>query len=255
MAEMAPLLNREALTVNGRTVGENLEGRRSLDHDVIRPSTDPISPCSAIAVLKGNLAPHGAVMKRSAADPDLFTHHGPAFVFENVYELNEKLDDPNLPITSDHVIVLKGGGPVGAPGMPEWGHIPIPGKLVAQGVKDMVRISDSRISGGSHGAMIVHVSPEAAVGGPIAAVRTGDLVRIDVEAGVLEVEISDEEMARRIAERPPPKRHYRRGYGAIYLDQVQQAHLGADFGVLRAIEGEEPPDLPLGLLEGWVLGD
>jgi dihydroxy-acid dehydratase len=119
----------------------------------------------------------------------------------------------------------------------------------------MVRISDSRISGGSHGAMIVHVSPEAAVGGPIAAVRTGDIVRIDVEAGVLEVEISGEEMDRRIAERPPAKRHYRRGYGAIYLEQVQQAHLGADFGILRAIEDEEPPDLPLGLIEGWVLGD
>jgi dihydroxy-acid dehydratase len=255
MAEMAPLLNREAMTVCGKTVGESLKGRRSLDHDVIRPSTDPMSPCSAIAVLKGNLAPHGAVMKRSAADPDLFTHSGPAFVFENVYELNARLDDPDLPITADHVIVLKGGGPVGAPGMPEWGHIPIPGKLVSQGVKDMVRISDSRISGGSHGAMIVHVSPEAAVGGPIAAVRTGDIVRIDVEAGVLEVEISGEEMDRRIAERPPAKRHYRRGYGAIYLEQVQQAHLGADFGILRAIEDEEPPDLPLGLIEGWVLGD
>jgi dihydroxy-acid dehydratase len=255
MAEMAPLLNREAMTVSGKTVGESLKGRRSLDHDVIRPSTDPMSPCSAIAVLKGNLAPHGAVMKRSAADPDLFTHSGPAFVFENVYELNARLDDPDLPITADHVIVLKGGGPVGAPGMPEWGHIPIPGKLVSQGVKDMVRISDSRISGGSHGAMIVHVSPEAAVGGPIAAVRTGDIVRIDVEAGVLEVEISGEEMDRRIAERPPAKRHYRRGYGAIYLEQVQQAHLGADFGILRAIEDEEPPDLPLGLIEGWVLGD
>ena len=166
MAEMAPLLDREAMTVTGRTVGENLEGRRSLDHDVIRPSSDPISPSSAIAVLKGNLAPHGAVMKRSAADPALFTHYGPAFVFESVYELNAKLDDPDLAITSEHVIVLKGGGPVGAPGMPEWGHIPIPGKLVDQGVTDMVRISDSRISGGSHGAMVVHVSPEAAVGGP-----------------------------------------------------------------------------------------
>jgi len=258
MAEMAPLLNRESMTVNGKTIGENLEGRRSLDHEVIRPSSNPINPCGAIAVLKGNLAPDGAVMKRSAADPELFTHYGPAFVFENVYELNEKLDDPDLPITSEHIIVLKGGGPVGAPGLPEWGHIPIPGKLVAQGVKDMVRISDSRISGGSHGAMIVHVSPEAAIGGPIAAVQTGDMIRLDVEAGLLEVEISDEEIARRISERPPTKRHYRRGWGAIYLDQVQQTHLGADFGILRAIEGEEPPDLPdlpIGLIEGWVLGD
>jgi len=255
MAEMASLLNGDAMTVNGKTIRENLEGRRSLDHEVIRPISDPMTPCGAIAVLKGNLAPHGAVMKRSAADPALFTHSGPAFVFENVYELNAKLDDPDLPITSDHVIVLKGGGPVGAPGMPEWGHIPIPGKLVDEGVEDMIRISDSRISGGSHGAMIVHVSPESAVGGPIAAVRTGDVIHIDVDAGLLEVEISDEEIAQRLAERPPAKRHYRRGYGAIYLDNVEQAHLGADFGVLRAIDGEQPPDIPLGLIEGWVLGD
>ena len=220
MAEMALVLNQEAMTVTGRTVGENLEGRRSLDHEVIRPFSDPINPCSAIAVVKGNLAPHGAVMKRSAADPALFSHYGPAFVFESVHELNEKLDDPELAITAEHVIVLKGGGPVGAPGMPEWGHIPIPGKLVQQGVTDMVRISDSRISGGSHGAMIVHVSPEAAVGGPIASVQTGDMVRIDVEAGLLEVELTSEEMASRIAGRPPAPRHYRRGYGAIYLDQV-----------------------------------
>ena len=169
--------------------------------------------------------------------------------------LNESLDDPDLPITAEHIIVLKGGGPIGAPGLPEWGHIPIPGKLAAQGVTDMIRISDARISGGSHGAMVVHVSPEAAVGGPIAAVETGDMVFIDVDKGIIGVEIDDVEMARRLAARPAPKRHYNRGWGAIYLDNVQQAHLGADFKILRAVPGEETPELPLGLIEGWVLGD
>ncbi len=255
MGEMGDLLHGDLLTVNGRTVDENRAGRSSLDHEVIRPLSDPVSKQSAIAVLRGSLAPNGAVMKRSAADPALFTHRGPAFVFENVQELAARLDDPDLPITAEHVIVLKGGGPVGAPGMPEWGHIPVPGKLVREGVTDMVRISDSRISGGSHGAMIVHVAPEAAVGGPIAAVRTGDMIRVDVEAGVLELEVDRIEVLRRLAERPPPVRHYRRGYGAIYLDQVEQADRGCDFACLRALPDEEPPELPLGLLEGWVLGD
>lgn len=255
MAEMGPLLHGDAMTVNGHTVDENRAGRESLDHDVIRPRDNPVHRESAIAVLKGNLAPDGAVIKRSAADPALFTHRGPAFVFEDVHQLNATLDDPDLPITADHIIVLKGGGPIGAPGLPEWGHIPIPGKLAAQGVTDMIRISDARISGGSHGAMVVHVSPEAAVGGPIAAVETGDMVFIDVENGIIGVEIDDAEMARRLAARPPAKRHYNRGWGAIYLDNVQQAHLGADFKILRAVPGEETPDLPLGLIEGWVLGD
>jgi dihydroxy-acid dehydratase len=255
MAELGPLLHGEVITVNGKTVDQNRVGRESLDHEVIRPLADPVHGESAIAVLRGNLAPNGAVMKRSAADPDLFSHRGPAYVFESVYELNEKLDDPELDITADHIIVLKGGGPIGAPGLPEWGHIPIPGKLAAQGVKDMIRISDARISGGSHGAMIVHVSPEAAVGGPIAAVLTGDIIHVDVQAGVLEVDITDDEIARRIAARPAAPRHYTRGWGAMYLDNVEQADRGADFAVLRATEGEEPPDLPLGLIEGWVLGD
>lgn len=255
MAEMGPLLHGNAMTVNGHTVDENRVGRESLDHDVIRTRDNPVHPESAIAVLKGNLAPDGAVIKRSAADPALFSHRGPAFVFEDVYQLNESLDDPDLPITAEHIIVLKGGGPIGAPGLPEWGHIPIPGKLAAQGVTDMVRISDARISGGSHGAMVVHVSPEAAVGGPIAAVETGDMIFIDVDNGILGVEIDDAEMARRLAARPATKRHYTRGWGAIYLDNVQQAHLGADFKILRAVPGEETPELPLGLIEGWVLGD
>lgn len=255
MAEMGDLLTGDLITVNGLTIDQNRKDRSSLDHDVIRPLDDPIYPNSAIAVMRGTLAPDGAVIKRSAADPALFSHRGPAYVFEDVHELTARLDDPDLDITADHIIVLKGGGPVGAPGMPEWGHIPVPGKLVAEGVIDMLRISDSRISGGSHGAMIVHVAPEAAVGGPIAAVQTGDMIRVDVENGILDLEVDPAEIARRLAARPAPPRHYRRGYGAIYLDQVEQADRGCDFACLRALPDEEPPDLPLGLLEGWVLGD
>ena len=255
MGEMGDLLDGSLPTVNGRTIDENRADRRSLDHDVIRPLTDPVWPHSAIAVMRGSLAPDGAVIKRSAADPALMRHRGPAFVFADVHQLTAALDDPELPITGDHIIVLQGGGPIGAPGLPEWGHIPVPGKLVADGVTDMIRISDSRISGGSHGAMIVHVAPEAAVGGPIALVRTGDMIRVDVEAGILDLEVPEEELARRRAEWRPPQPHYRRGYGSIFLDQVMQADTGADFRALRALPGEEPPDLPLGLLRGWVLGD
>ena len=255
MGEMGDLLHGDLLTVNGKTVDENRAGRESLDKDVIRPLSDPVAPESAIAVLRGNLAPNGAVIKRCAADPKLFQHRGPAFVFEDVRDLAARLDDPDLPITADHIIVLKGGGPIGAPGMPEWGHIPIPGKLVEEGVEDMLRISDSRISGGSHGAMIVHVAPEAAVGGPIGAIQTGDMISVDVEHGSLSVELTEEEMRRRLAERPEPPVHFMRGYGAIYLEQVQQADKGCDFACLKALPNEEPPRLPLGLLDGWVLGD
>jgi dihydroxy-acid dehydratase len=147
MGEMGDLLHGELITVNGRTIDENRTNRRSTDHDVIRPRSSPIATESAIAVLRGSLAPDGAVIKRSAADPRLMKHTGPAYVFENVNDLNARLDDDDLEITADSVLVLKGGGPIGAPGMPEWGHIPIPGKLVAQGVNDMIRVSDSRISG------------------------------------------------------------------------------------------------------------
>jgi dihydroxy-acid dehydratase len=255
MGEMGDLLHGELITVNGRTIDENRTNRRSTDHDVIRPRSSPIATESAIAVLRGSLAPDGAVIKRSAADPRLMKHTGPAYVFENVNDLNARLDDDDLEITADSVLVLKGGGPIGAPGMPEWGHIPIPGKLVAQGVNDMIRVSDSRISGGSHGAMIVHVAPEAAVGGPIAAVETGDLITVDVEAGLLDLHVEPDEVARRLAERPAPVRHYRRGYGSIYLDQVEQADRGCDFRCLRSLADEEPPELPLGLMTGWMLGD
>ncbi len=255
MAEMGDLLHLDLPTVTGQTVRENIKGRQSLDHDVIRPLSNPVSPVSGIAVLRGSLAPNGAVVKRSAADPRLFKHKGPALVFEHVEDLNRRLDDPDLDVTPDSIIVLKNGGPVGGPGMPEWGHIPVPGKLRAMGVEDMIRLSDARISGGSHGLMIVHVSPEAAVGGPIAAVENGDIISLDVEAGLLELEVAPEEIARRLAARPKHKPHYRRGYEKLFLDHVLQAHEGADLDILRKLPGEREPELPRGLMSGWMLGD
>jgi dihydroxy-acid dehydratase len=194
------------------------------------------------------------VVKRSAASPELFRHRGPALAFEHVDDLNRQLDDPELEVTSDTVIVLKNGGPVGGPGMPEWGHIPIPGRL-KDSVDDLVRISDARISGGSHGMMIVHVTPEAAVGGPIAAVETGDVVSVDVDAGTLDLEVDQREMDRRLDERPPREPAYRRGYEALYLDHVLQADRGCDLDVLVHRPDEPPVDIPLGLMTGWVLGD
>jgi dihydroxy-acid dehydratase len=256
MTELGDLLHRDLMTVTGKTVAGNLEGRSNHDQEVIRSLDDPVAPQGAIAVVRGSLAPDGAVIKRSAAAVRLMRHRGPAFVFEDVEELARRLDDPDLDVTADSVLVLKGAGPLGGPGMPEWGHIPIPGKLSQTGVEDMVRISDGRISGGSHGAMVVHVSPEAAALGPIAAVKTGDMILLDVDAGSLELEVEPDEIARRLAARPAAVRHYRRGYGAIYMDNVLQADEGCDFGMLRRLDDDDDDtDLPLGLLKGWVLGD
>jgi dihydroxy-acid dehydratase len=257
MAELGDLLHTDLATVTGRTVAENIAGRRSLDRDVIRALDDPVSPRSGIAVVRGSLAPDGAVIKRSAADDRFLRHRGTVLAFEDVRDLARRLDDPDLPVTPDTVIVLKGAGPLGGPGMPEWGHIPVPGRLRHAGVEDMLRVSDGRISGGSHGAMVVHVAPEAAALGPIAAAETGDVVSIDVDRGLLELEVPAREIAQRLAARPAPQRHYRRGYGAMYLDHVLQADAGCDFDFLRRLPDDEADghDVPLGLLEGWVLGD
>ncbi|MCY7301907.1 MAG: dihydroxy-acid dehydratase [Thermoleophilia bacterium] len=255
MAEMREVLHLDLPTVTGKSVGETISGRSSDDTDVIRRIDDPVFPWSGIAVLRGSLAPDGAVVKRSAASPALFRHRGPALAFETVEDLAEQLDDPDLDVTPDSVIVLKNGGPVGGPGMPEWGHIPVPGKLRAAGVEDMVRVSDARISGGSHGLMIVHVAPEAAVGGPIGAVETGDMIDVDVHAGRLELEVEAREIERRLDARPPHEPAYRRGWEALYLQHVLQADTGCDLDILRARDDEPPTDHPRGLLEGWVLGD
>jgi len=234
------LLNLDCLTVNGRTLGENIAGAEVYDDDVIRTRDNPLSPTGGTAVLRGNLAPDGAIIKPTAAEPRLLKHRGKAVVFESVDDMYARVDDENLDVTADSVLVLKNGGPLGAPGMPEWGQLPIPKKLLRDGVRDMLRISDARMSGTSYGACVLHVCPESAVGGPLAFVRDGDEIEMDVEARTLHLHVSEAELkARREAWQPPPA-HYSRGYGSLYIQHVTQADKGADFDFLHA--GEPIPE-------------
>jgi dihydroxy-acid dehydratase len=231
------LLHLDALTVSGKTVGETLEGAEVYNADVIRPLSDPIYQEGALAVLKGNLAPDGAVIKPSACSPGLLRHTGPALVFDDYPSLKKAIDDPDLAVTPDHVIILRNAGPQGGPGMPEWGMVPIPTKLVKQGVRDMLRISDARMSGTSYGACVLHVSPEAYVGGNLALVKTGDLITMDVPARRLHLEVSDAELASRRAAWVPPPRRFERGYGYMFSQHILQAHLGCDFDYLETSFG------------------
>lgn len=233
MAEMGDLIRRDQMTVSGRTVGENIARARVLDAEVIRPRSSPLSPDGALVVLKGNLCPDGAVIKRTAADPKLLSHEGPAVVFEDIRDLAARVDDPDLDVEPDSVLVLKNGGPVGAPGMPEWGSLPIPTKLLRRGVTDMVRISDARMSGTSYGAVVLHVAPESAVGGPLALVRTGDRIRLDVRARSLDVLIREEELVARRQAWSAPDDEDTRGYRRLFREHVLQANEGCDFGFLR----------------------
>jgi dihydroxyacid dehydratase/phosphogluconate dehydratase len=203
-------------------------------------------------VLRGSLAPNGAVIKRSAAT--LRRHRGPALVFEDVYDVSARIDDPALQVTADSVLVLRNSGPKGGPGMPEWGQVPIPSKLLAKGVSDMVRVSDARMSGTAFGTVVLHVSPEAAVGGPLRAVRDGDPIVLDIDDRVIELDLPASEIARRLSDLGDPAPRYRRGYGALYLDHVLQADQGCDFDFLRALPGEAAESEPYGLLSGWVGG-
>ena len=252
MNELLPHLHGDALTVNGRTVAENAKASPSSDADVIRPLGSPLQSQSAHVVLRGSLAPRGAVIKRSAASAHLLRHRGPALVFEDIYDLANRVDDPDLDVTKDSVMVLRNGGPIGAPGFPEFGTMPIPAKLMREGVEDIVRISDSRISGTSFGTLVVHVAPESAVGGPIGLVQTGDPIVLDVEENRLDIDIPAEELARRHAAFQPPAPAYERGYGALFLERVLQAPDGADFDFLRNLEGKRPDLVPLLLMNGWV---
>ncbi len=230
------------LTVTGRTLGENIAGRESLDDEVIRPLDRPVSTAGALAVLRGNLAPEGAVMKSSAASPKFFRHRGRALVFDSPAEMAARCADPELDCDENTVLVLRNAGPVGAPGMPEWGGLPIPKKLLAAGVRDMVRLSDARMSGTHYGSCVLHVSPEAAVGGPLALVRDGDTIALDLEARTLDLCVADAELARRRAEWTAPARAATRGYTRLYQDHVQQAHEGCDFDFLQGTEPTaEPP--------------
>ncbi len=239
MAELGDLLHLDAMTVTGKSMGENLVGAVVHNRDVIRPRDEPMATEGGLAVVRGNLAPRGAVIKQSAATPRLLRHRGRAVVFPNRDDLLARIDDPDLPVDADSVLVLQNGGPRGAPGMPEWGQLPIPEKLLRQGITDMVRISDARMSGTSYGTVVLHVTPEAAIGGPLAAVRDGDWIELDVAQRRLHLDLPAEEIAARMATWSPPEPLYQRGYGRLFLEHVLQADEGCDFDFLRKL-----PDAP-----------
>ena len=240
---LAPLLDVDSVGVTGKPFGETLAEAGVFNDEVIRPMARPVYAEGATAVLHGNLAPDGCVIKPAAAEAHLLRHEGPAVVLDGYDEMARRIDDPELKVTADSVLVLRNAGPVGGPGMPEWGQLPIPKKLLAQGVRDMVRISDARMSGTSYGACVLHVAPEAAVGGPLALVREGDVIALDVPDRRIELKVSDAELTRRRAEwRAPPKR-YERGFGAIYMAHIQQANLGCDFDVLTGAQPTPEPEI------------
>lgn len=241
LAEIKDLLHGDALTVTGRTLLENIGSAKSFNAEVIRPRSAPLSEEGGTAILRGNLAPRGAVIKHSAMEQRFLKHTGPAIVFSNYDELNAKLDDPALPVTADSVLVLQNAGPVGAPGMPEWGMLPLPKKLLQAGVRDMLRISDARMSGTSYGACVLHITPEAAVGGPLALVRDGDLITLDVAARSLTLEVPEEELAARRAAWKPAPREIQRGYLSLFLNEVLQADEGCD---LRFLSSNAPTPEP-----------
>jgi dihydroxy-acid dehydratase len=254
LAELASLLDGDAPTVTGRPLAEGFAGAGAVDRDVIGSLERPFGPPGAISVVRGSLAPSGAIVKRSAASPRLLSHRGPAVVFEDVFDVAARIDDPALDVTPDSVLVLRNSGPKGGPGMPEWGQIPIPSKLLAAGVTDMVRVSDARMSGTAFGTVVLHVAPESAAGGPLRAIDDGDPIVLDVDAGRIDVDVPADELERRLARLGPPEPRYRRGYGALFLEHVLQADEGCDFGFLRARPGEPAEREPHGLLSGWVGG-
>ena len=241
MQKVSGLLALDCLTVNGKTIGQNIAQARCLDDDIIRDIDKPIGEGKTLAVLTGNLAPDGAVIKPSAASPALLKHSGRALVFEDHAELSARIDDPDLDVDAASVLVLRNAGPVGAPGMPEWGNLPIPKKLLAQGVRDMVRISDGRMSGTHYGTCILHVAPESAVGGPLALIKTGDIVDIDVPARSLNMRVTDAELASRRAAWKAPAQRYERSYALLYQRHVSQANRGCDFDFLEGRGAPEPP--------------
>jgi dihydroxy-acid dehydratase len=234
MQNLREKLDLSCLTITGKSVGENIEGAKVYNADVIHSLNDPVYAEGATAVLKGNLAPDGCVIKPAAADKRFLKHRGKAIAFEDYNHMMREIERDDLDVTPDHILVLKNAGPKGGPGMPEWGMLPIPKRLLGQGVRDMIRISDGRMSGTSYGACILHVAPESFVGGPLAFVQTGDEIEIDVAARRIHLHVSDEELARRKAawKKPPPK--YPRGYGALYSDHIGQADQGCDFDFLKA---------------------
>ncbi len=238
LTQLGDLLDLTQSTCSGRPLGANLEGAKVFNDDVIRPRGNPLVAHSGLAVLVGNLAPAGAIIKPAAMEPRLRKHRGPAVVFKDYNDMAARIDEEALEITQDSVIVLQSAGPQGAPGMPEWGQLPIPQKLLKQGVRDMVRISDARMSGTSYGACVLHVTPESHVGGPLALVRDGDVVELDVDARRIDMLVSHDELARRRAEWQPPAPKFTRGYGVLYLKHIQQADTGCDFDFLETARAQ-----------------
>jgi dihydroxy-acid dehydratase len=238
---MSRLSLHDVMTVSGRTVMQNLEGAEVYDDDVIRPVSNPLSSEGGLAILRGSLAPDGCVIKHSAASPALLRHTGPAVVFEDYPDMSARIDDPDLDVDAGSVLVLRNAGPLGGPGMPEWGMLPIPKKLLRAGVDDMVRISDARMSGTAYGTCVLHVAPESFAGGPLALVRSGDLISLDVEARRLDLHVSDEELASRRAAWTPRARPASRGYERLFADHVTQANAGCDFDFLHGAGGVPEP--------------
>lgn len=235
-------LDLTVMTVNGNTLGQNIAGAQVYNDDVIRPLDRAIYNEGALAVLRGNIAPDGCVIKPSACHPRYLQHTGPALVFDDYPSMKAAVEDETLDVTADHILILRNAGPQGGPGMPEWGMLPIPARLVRQGVRDMLRLSDARMSGTSYGACILHVAPEAYVGGPLALVRTGDLITVDVPARRIHLNVSDEELAARRKAWTPPPRRYERGYGWMFSRHILQANEGCDFDYLETAFGAPVPE-------------
>ena len=231
---ISPLLDLEAKTVTGDSLGASLAGAQSHNPALIRSLDEPLDAEGGLAVLNGSLAPDGAIIKPTAASPELLRHRGRAVVFEDHDDMDRRIDDPDLDVRPDDVLVMRNGGPLGGPGMPEWGFLPLPKKLLQQGVRDMVRISDARMSGTAFGTVVVHATPESAAGGPLAAVRNGDMIELNVPERRLDLLVEPDEIARRLAAQARPPAHYRRGYGWLFAQHILQADKGCDFDFLRA---------------------
>ena len=243
LSELKDLLVLDARTVNGRTLGENLQGAKIFDTDVIRPRSNPLKSSGGLVVLRGSLAPGGAVIKAAAATPKLLRHVGKAVVFEDYNDMAARIDSEDLDVDPSCVLVLRNAGPLGGPGMPEWGMLPVPKKLLKQGVRDMVRISDARMSGTSYGTCVLHVAPESFVGGPLALVRNGDPIELDVEKRELNLKVSEEELRKRKAAWRQPLKKFERSYGAIFAQHVKQADEGCDFDFLEGTAPVAEPEI------------
>jgi dihydroxy-acid dehydratase len=243
LTSIASLIDLTSTTITGKSLGENIAGAKVHNPDVIRTLENPICPSGGLVILRGNLAPEGAVMKPAAAEAHLLKHEGRAVVFDSYEEMKSRIDDPELDVDKSSVLVLRNAGPKGGPGMPEWGQLPIPKKLLKEGVRDMVRISDARMSGTSYGACVLHVAPESFVGGPLALLREGDVIRLDVSARRIEMVVGDDELQKRRAEWRPPVGVYPRGYGRLFLEHIKQAHEGCDFDFLEGTAKIPEPEI------------